>query len=263
MAYDHRERVGNEGDVVKHAVLCRVVAEILKESEEPFLYCETHAGRASYVLPNKGRWLEGIKKLSDVFVESSQITDELHQNLAFYQRLSFPSPLAPGSTYYGSSGMVFKMLYDAGRRFSFRLWDKDSCVCHSLLSFFEDWPDVEICRGDGYSGIKSVEKATLVLIDPVDVIGESSLIIEILSTLKAKNIPFICWTAMWETHEAPFLSFRKETERAGFVTTTVKWNEIPCARTWGCQITTHGSIANSALKTIIELARTLRWKVSS
>jgi len=262
MAYDHRERVGNEGDVVKHAVLCRVVAEMLGESEEPFVYCESHAGRPSYVLPEKGRWLDGIKKLSDVFVESGQISDQLHQELSFYKRLLFQNPLVQGSTYYGSAGIVFKMLYDAGRRFAFRLWDKDSCVCHSLLSFFEDWPDVEICRGDGYAGVTKLQKATLALIDPVDVINESSLIIEVLSILNAKNIPFICWTAMWETNEAPFLSFRRESEKAGFATTTVKWKEIPCDRTWGCQITTQNSIEKWTSKTIMELAQTLRWKVS-
>ena len=206
MAYDHRERVGNEGDVVKHAVLCRVVAELLVENKEPFVYCESHAGRASYVLPTEGRWQDGIKKLSDVFFGSRQISDQLHQELRFYKRLLFQNPLVRGSTYYGSVGIVFKILYGAGRRFAFRLWDKDSCVCHSLLSFLKIGPMWKFVAETVTTGIRKLEKASLVLIDPVDIINESSLIIEILSILNAKNIPFICWTAMWETNEAPFLS---------------------------------------------------------
>ena len=68
--------------------------------------------------------------------------------------------------------MVFTMLRKAGIWFSFYLWDNDTAVCHSLLGFYENWPEVSVCRGDGYEGVRMIPNPTLALIDPISIKGE-------------------------------------------------------------------------------------------
>ena len=47
--YDHSDKIGNEGDVVKHAILCKLVEALLDQKKgEPFVYAESHTGATAY-----------------------------------------------------------------------------------------------------------------------------------------------------------------------------------------------------------------------
>lgn len=67
MNYRHAFHAGNHADVLKHLVLCRIIA-LLSRKEAPFAYLDTHAGVGLYDLrgdqaSRTGEWLEGIAKL--------------------------------------------------------------------------------------------------------------------------------------------------------------------------------------------------------
>src|SRR6201999_1391686 len=67
MNYRHAYHAGNFADVVKHAVLARIVAH-LKEKPAAFRVIDTHAGAGLYDLAGPeasrtGEWREGIGKL--------------------------------------------------------------------------------------------------------------------------------------------------------------------------------------------------------
>src|SRR5690349_9562937 len=67
MNYRHAFHAGNFADVVKHAVLARIVA-YLKEKPAAFRVLDTHAGAGLYDLSGAeasrtGEWREGIGKL--------------------------------------------------------------------------------------------------------------------------------------------------------------------------------------------------------
>src|SRR4029077_18630688 len=67
MNYRHAFHAGNFADVVKHAVLCRIVAH-LKEKPAAFRVIDTHAGAGLYDLAGPeasrtGEWRDGIGKL--------------------------------------------------------------------------------------------------------------------------------------------------------------------------------------------------------
>jgi 23S rRNA (adenine2030-N6)-methyltransferase len=67
MNYRHAYHAGNFADVLKHAVLCRVLVH-LREKPAPFRVIDSHAGAGLYDLtaaePNKtGEWREGIGRL--------------------------------------------------------------------------------------------------------------------------------------------------------------------------------------------------------
>lgn len=256
MLYDHRDRVFNEGDVVKHALLACFVKTIIDNGKpDPFVYAESHTGRAVYPnLPEDGRWLHGILPFSEKVSASRNL-----ENLEAYKNACIDGIVRPGSTLYGSSGIVFSMLRTAGVQFRFFLWDSSAAVCHSLLGFYEDWwPQVTICRGDGYRGVEKLDDASLVLVDPVSVQKERGQILSVLRSLNNKRIPFICWTALWGQEDDLFKHFRDETAaccHAEWVTWTPKEGE-----TWGCQIAVpNGSWADLAQETLDEIRLLMDW----
>ena len=158
--------------------------------------------------------------------------------------------------------MVFKMLRKAGIPFSFYLWDYDAAVCHSLLGFYENWPQVSVCRGDGYEGVGMIPNPSLALIDPVSIKGdkERTRILNTLHHFRTKETPFICWTAIVEGEDKDFeaLSGAVETD---FSTHRVTWTPKPKTTTKGCQITVPkrepwGSLAGNILN---ELRQLMNW----
>ena len=67
MNYRHAFHVGNFADVVKHAVLVRIL-EHLRRKPAPFRVIDTHAGAGRYDLSAEeakrgGEWREGIGRL--------------------------------------------------------------------------------------------------------------------------------------------------------------------------------------------------------
>ena len=69
MNYRHAYHAGNFADVVKHAVLVRIV-EYLKRKDKPFRVIDTHAGTGLYDLSSEeaqrtGEWRGGIGRLLD------------------------------------------------------------------------------------------------------------------------------------------------------------------------------------------------------
>src|SRR6476659_7141574 len=67
MNYRHAFHAGNFADVVKHAVLSRIVVH-LKEKPAPFRVIDTHAGAGLYDLTGPeasrtGEWRSGIARL--------------------------------------------------------------------------------------------------------------------------------------------------------------------------------------------------------
>src|SRR5947207_7046739 len=68
MNYRHAFHAGNFADVVKHAVLARIVA-YLKEKPAAFRVIDTHAGAGAYDLAGPeadctGEWREGVGRLT-------------------------------------------------------------------------------------------------------------------------------------------------------------------------------------------------------
>lgn len=69
MNYRHVYHAGNFADVLKHAVLCWIIA-YLHQKDAPIRVIETHAGAGRYDLSSEqaartGEWCEGIARLSD------------------------------------------------------------------------------------------------------------------------------------------------------------------------------------------------------
>ena len=67
MNYRHAYHAGNHADVLKHSVLCRLLA-LMARKDKPFAYLDSHAGVGLYDLAGEqagktGEWLQGIVRL--------------------------------------------------------------------------------------------------------------------------------------------------------------------------------------------------------
>src|SRR5437016_12136533 len=110
MNYRHAFHAGNFADVVKHAVLARIIAH-LKEKPAAFRVIDTHAGAGIYDLAGPealrtGEWREGIGRLT-----AAQLGGEVRDLLAPY--LDTVAALNSGetlTTYPGSPALAQRWL---------------------------------------------------------------------------------------------------------------------------------------------------------
>ncbi len=266
--YDHTKKAGNEGDVVKHAVLARLVDRLsARPRTEPFFYAESHCGRAMYPLRSGGEWERGIKVFaqSAILEGARQSWTDKHSStpalpaLRPYAEL-FPEPATAGIAYPGSSMVVFRILTGKAGPFRFQLWDMDEEVCIDLFRAYPQWAQVSICRGNGLDGVKRLRHADLALIDPFSLENELDGVLSTLQTLshphvQSRTTPFLCWTPLVKTPQGLEASqrFFAETKGRGYFVDRVWWALPQSVSCWGCQITASEDLGDWVAATIEDL----------
>jgi 23S rRNA (adenine2030-N6)-methyltransferase len=175
MNYRHHFHAGNYADVIKHALLVRLV-RALQKKDKGFLYLDTHAGRGRYDLERasagdslvrKPEWPDGIGRLW------SLSPDKLPPMLLEYCELvrSFDrraGNLEPNPRFYpGSPWIVRAVARDVDR---IALCEKHPDEFAALRSEFARQPRTSLHEIDGYSALRAMlpppERRALVLIDP-------------------------------------------------------------------------------------------------
>lgn len=173
MNYRHHFHAGNFADVMKHALLVRLVRAMQKK-EKGFLYIDTHAGRGSYDLAaaasgdtqvRKPEWPEGIGRIAAradgpaVLAEYAALAktfDERGGNAGAVPRL-----------YPGSPWFVRELAREQDR---LALWERQPAECAALREVFQFSPRTVVNEADGYGAPRALlppaERRALVLIDP-------------------------------------------------------------------------------------------------
>lgn len=273
MSYDHSTKIGNEGDLVKHAVLATAVNELVgRTGNREFVYAESHTGRAEYVLPERGAWRHGVGLFSDT---TAVKMDRLWRSsggapqwphLALYDDACVGRALTAGMRYPGSSGLLFRLLRGQGLPLRFHLWERDVAACDDLVRHYHPWPEVAVNRGDGYAGVTALETASLVLVDPPAIdAAERTRIRELLASLERRHVPFICWTACLTDRPADAATelddsqaFHAMTCEAGWPVVRVRW-PLVFGQTYGCQLTVSRELADIAALTAEEVCTAMGW----
>lgn len=201
MPYDHARKIGNEGDLVKHTVLAGCVDHIFSNSQGKFVYAESHAARAEYVLPKGGSWQNGIGMLDRIAPSHRRGYAKKFHDAFLKDRCCV------GGRYLGSHSIAFCL---AGQTNSidchFLLHDWSQSAVDDLHRFYAPWtsispPDhrrVQIVKADGYQGVREVladaaTRPNLVVIDPPS-LEQDALVKALLAELKQSETDFICWT---------------------------------------------------------------------
>ncbi|MEM6849484.1 MAG: 23S rRNA (adenine(2030)-N(6))-methyltransferase RlmJ [Pseudomonadota bacterium] len=163
MNYRHAFHAGNHGDVLKHAVLVRLV-EYLKRKDKAFRVIDTHAGRGLYDLADEaaersGEWRDGVARLLGAAVPA-----EARALLAPYFDIALVG--AP-RTYRGSPRIVRELLRPHDRLTAIDLHPDDHLA---LADHFYGDRQVRVLRLDGWLAMKGhlppKERRGLIFVDP-------------------------------------------------------------------------------------------------
>lgn len=167
MNYRHAYHAGNFADVIKHAVLARLV-EYLKVKDKAFRIIDTHAGVGLYDLSAEeaqktGEWRGGIARLLD-----AKLAPEAAALLAPYlHTVRAANPDGGLLRYPGSPLIVRELLRKQDRLSAIELHPQD---CAALKALFADDFQVRVLELDGWLALGAhlppKEKRGLVLVDP-------------------------------------------------------------------------------------------------
>ena len=166
MNYRHAFHAGNFADVMKHAILARLVLS-LQRKEKAFRVIDTHAGRGIYDLrqgeaERTREWRDGIGRLLD-----TSLPAEAAKLLRAY--LATVTPAADGAlrSYPGSPLIVRRLLRPQDRLTAIELHPADA---RALAELFTGDFQARVIKLDGWLALKSQlppkEKRGLVLVDP-------------------------------------------------------------------------------------------------
>ncbi|WP_134496325.1 23S rRNA (adenine(2030)-N(6))-methyltransferase RlmJ [Microvirga pakistanensis] len=166
MNYRHAFHAGNFADVMKHALLVRILV-YLQRKETPLRVIDTHAGIGLYDLAAEeaertGEWVEGIGRLDEPF------PGEVEAILTPYRKVIADVRTRHGETIYpGSPGIVRELLRRQDRGVFVELHPADHAV---LNEAFNAVSNLKVMHLDGWTALHALippkEKRGLVLIDP-------------------------------------------------------------------------------------------------
>jgi 23S rRNA (adenine2030-N6)-methyltransferase len=166
MNYRHAFHAGNFADVMKHALLVRILA-YLQRKETPLRVIDTHAGIGLYDLSadeaeRTGEWVEGVGRLDEPFAA------EVEAVLAPYRKVIADVRARHGDTIYpGSPAIVREILRRQDRGVFVELHPADYEV---LNEAFNAVSNLKVMHLNGWTALHALippkEKRGLVLIDP-------------------------------------------------------------------------------------------------
>src|SRR2546423_5744806 len=167
MNYRHAFHAGNFADVVKHAVLARILAH-LKEKPGAFRVIDTHAGAGVYNLAGPeaartGEWREGIGKLA-----AAKLAPAVRDLLAPYlDAIAAFNSGAALKLYPGSPALVQCWLRPQDRLIA---CEREASAARALAARMHGDNRVRTVAIDGYTALNAYvppkERRGLVLIDP-------------------------------------------------------------------------------------------------
>jgi 23S rRNA (adenine2030-N6)-methyltransferase len=171
--YRHAYHAGNFADVLKHALLVRLM-RALQKKEKGFVYVDTHAGRGGYDLSlaaegdihaRAPEWPGGIGRLWD----RGDIPAEMAEYMGIvrdYNRYRGGGS-GPPRFYPGSPRIAAKVCRPQDRM---DLWERQPDEFAALKADFDRERRVSVHEADGYGAPRAclppAERRALVLIDP-------------------------------------------------------------------------------------------------
>lgn len=199
MSYDHHEKAGNQGDVVKHVALIAALDTILSsKSYSQIHYADTFAGYAYSPLIKGNEWNKGIEK---VFRKRTKLNENRHTKL-WYKWYLRGRPKLLGGVYPGSSLIANDVCCLHKVTPSMSLWDISPEVIANLMHTYSKSGHRIFCSPANAES-KVVESSDFLFIDPPGLYS-------------AKNRSYPTWKEM-----KGFLEGRKE-EKPVLMWLTVK-----------------------------------------
>ena len=166
MNYRHAYHAGNHADVLKHAVLARLI-EQMKRKDKPFRIIDAHAGIGLYDLAGieagkTGEWEGGIGKMAEPFAA------DIEALLAPYRAvIAALNPQGALRFYPGSPELSLRLMRSADRLIANELHPQDAVALER--QYLHD-PRCDVTSMDAETCLKAKlpppERRGLILVDP-------------------------------------------------------------------------------------------------
>jgi 23S rRNA (adenine2030-N6)-methyltransferase len=166
MNYRHAFHAGNFADVMKHAVLARIIL-YQQRKEAAFRVIDTHGGAGRYSLASEaaaktGEWLDGIGRLRDATLPPAAA-----ELLKPYLGIALPMVTGSPAAYPGSPLITRMLARKQDRQTALELHPEEA---RKLAKLFAGDFQVRVIELDGWlslgAHVPPKEKRGLVLIDP-------------------------------------------------------------------------------------------------
>ena len=169
MTYDHHQKAGNQGDMVKHVALLTVLDCLLKTRQQSvFCYADVFAGYASNILSQGGEWRRGIEGIvaRDRSADRGHVslTNNPHTRLWWTWYLAAHAQLE-GQSYPGSSLLATHVCRAHNVTPHLRLWDISESVITNLQATYRKSCH-QIFDRPAEPGEDAVRSADFVFVDP-------------------------------------------------------------------------------------------------
>ena len=261
MSYNHINKIGNQGDLIKHFVLTTLIKHSSFQSR-PVNILETHAGFADYQLEKNDSWKQGIGRFVQRYASATARTDEINY---FYQLLNL-ADIKTHQYYPGSSRIIETCLIDHQiTPFNLYLCDHLPQVYQHLQQAYTNQPHIHIYCDDGYAKAKLINSLDLVFIDPPNIEQQYDDYIDLIEYLYQNNIAFVSWNP---------LHGNKQTQRPSqinqAITTmanssvipliSVLWQQTFTEKMCGCQMLVAPQIAENIQNHCQALIDLMQWK---
>ena len=261
MTYDHSNKIGNKGDLIKHLALTIAVREMAK-SRHSFTYLDIHSGRSEYDLPSTGEWRTGIGEFSEYCQNHKSLTPDLR----YFCDVQSLDDIRQTKKYYGSSKIILNVLHNLDiEQIKPILCDTNPSVCKDLQFQFQYVPSAEICCTDGYAKGYEVDSVDLVFIDPPDIREHYAPLLKLARHYLPQGNQFISWNplhgnAPQQTMSRNCLSVYELAKREKIPSITARWTNGWSGQMCGCQMLfsiPNGHKVVNACKALIKL---MGWK---
>ncbi len=260
MAYDHREKAGNRGDVVKHPALIAALDTIILEGGYRGLrYADLFAGYAYTILQAGGEWVNGIGALQGKLARISSA----HLKVWLSRYLSRAQ--ISGSRYPGSSLLASDVAAARNCRIDMTLWDTSPAVCKNLTSFYSGSQHRILCREATISDTE-IRSADFLFIDPPGLCTPLKpqyptweWILQLSRINHERNI--LIWLPLeGDTDSDDPCNYAALAATQGLSSTTVRWAEI--GPLIGCRLlySLPDAATNTLRFTIEEVAEIAGWR---
>lgn len=264
MSYNHKDKVGNQGDLIKHFALCCALHHYPLDRDQ-FSYLDVHAGRADYMLRNNGAWTRGIGAFAQLYASSASTDQELDY---FYRLLSLDKT-AVDTRYPGSSAIVHRVLQDRPvTDINLHLCDTDPGVCASLQQSYQTIDHVQVYCEDGYCKARQLTGINLVFIDPPNMDDHFHDYLALIRYCLQQGQPFIAWNSLHGNTAGNHMSARcgaisELARNSGTAQIAVRWQTAWQNRMCGCQMLFSLQQGDKLISSCQSLARLMQWETTT
>ncbi len=258
--YNHHQKAGNQGDVIKHVALIAALERVLESFQgRPFTYADTFAGYAHNPLTTRNEWARGIGKLFG--------RPELNSNThtALYAQWYLSRPQLLGGTYPGSALIASDVCALKGKSALMFLWDTNQACVDDLRKAFEG-QNHKIFLEEAKPEQDEVKSAAFLFIDPPNLKEHWE---RVFGFLRSCSHPLIVWLPVLAAvskrrvrEDSRSNKARYEALKLGYKVTKVRWARG--GRTIGCQLIYRlpDDSSEAMQRAIAHVASILRWEVS-